>query len=243
MRQNTSIMVGLSRKQREIQDREAQILEVARGHLLDGGYLGLSMDRIAAQMEYSKGTIYQHFRNKEEILIALANEALHLRTTMFERASLFPGTSRERVAAIGAAAEAFVETAPHYFMVEQIVRASSIWEKTSAERQEVMRMCERRCMAIVGGIARDAVAHGDLSLPEGVRPEEVVFGMWSIYLGAQTISSSSDTLGEIGIHSPLTALRRGQNKMLDGYGWRPLSGEADYDAHMDRVKQELFSDA
>ena len=236
-------MVTLTRKQREIRDREAQILEVAREHLLGGGgYLGLSMDRIAAEMEYSKGTIYQHFRNKEEILIALANEALQLRTSMFDQASQFPGTSRQRIAAIGAAAEAFVETAPHYFMVEQIVRASSIWEKTSSERQEVMQHCERRCMAIVGGIARDAVAQGDLVLPESGSPEEVVFGLWSINLGAQTISSSSDSLSEIGIHDPVKALRTGQNQMLDGYGWRALSSDYDYSSHMDRVKQELFSD-
>ena len=156
--------------------REAQILEVARGHLLTGGYLGLNMDRIATEMEYSKGTIYQHFRNKEEILIALANEALHLRSSMFEKAAQYPGTSRQRVASVGAAAEAFVELAPHYFVVEQIVRASSIWEKTSSERREVMRNCERRCMAIVGGIARDAVAQGDLPMPRDLRPEEIVFG-------------------------------------------------------------------
>lgn len=236
-------MIAESRKQREIREREARILEVARGHLLGGGYLGLNMDRIAAEMQYSKGTIYQHFRNKEEILIALANEALQLRSSMFEQASQFSGSSRQRIAAIGAAAEAFVETAPHYFVVEQIVRASSIWEKTSSERREVMRQCERRCMAIVGGIARDAIAQGDLVMLPGHRPEEVVFGLWSINLGAQTISSSSDILAEIGIEDPRHALRWGQNNMLDGYGWRPLSSEFDYIAHMDHVKEELFSDA
>ena len=234
-------MVTLSRKQREIQQREAQILEVARGHLLGGGYLGLSMDRIAAEMEYSKGTIYQHFRNKEEILIALANQALQERSNMFDRAAQHPGGSRQRMAAIGAACEAFFEQMPHYFAVEQIIRAASIWEKTSQERQEVMRGCERRCMAIVGGIARDAVAQGDLVVTEEVTPEEAVFSLWSISLGAQTIASSSDTLSEIGIRDPMQALRQGQLQILDGYGWQPLSTEFDYLAHMDQVKLELFS--
>lgn len=235
-------MVAESRKQREIREREARILEVARTHLLGGGYLGLNMERIAAEMEYSKGTIYQHFRNKEEILIALANEALQLRSSMFDRAAQYSGTSRQRIAAVGAAAEAFVEMAPHYFLVEQIVRASSIWEKTSEERRDLMARCERRCVAIVGGVVRDAVSHGDLTLPDGYAPEDVVFNLWSINLGAQTISSSSDSLHEIGIPNPVASLRRGQNQMLDGYGWLPLSTQFDYASHMDRVKQELFAD-
>ena len=39
--------------------------------LLEKGYLGLTMDRIADEAEYSKGTIYQHFTCKEEIVAAL----------------------------------------------------------------------------------------------------------------------------------------------------------------------------
>jgi len=243
------MMIVETRKQREIRQREAQILEVARGHLLEGGYLGLNMDRIAAQMEYSKGTIYQHFRNKEEILIALANEALQQRRVMFARAAQYdasaehPGARRLRIAAVGAAAEAFVEMFPHYFVVEQIVRASSIWEKTSSERRAVMRNCERQCMAIVGGVVRDAVEQGELQLPTGLQAEDIVFGLWSINLGAQTITSSSDSLGELGIPNPVSSLRESQARMLDGYHWRPLSSDFDYSAHMDLVKRELFSDA
>lgn len=231
-----------TRKQREIREREGQILEVARQQLAEGGYHGLSMDRIAAEMEYSKGTIYQHFHNKEEILLALANEALGKRTEMFDRAAQHQAPSRQRLAAIGAAAEAFVERFPHHFVVEQIVRVSSIWERTSAERRQYMRTCEARCMAIVGGVVRDAVAAGDLTLPAESKPEEIVFGMWSMYFGAQTIMQSSDSLGEIGIVSGLTSLRMNQEKLLDGHGWQPLSTDQHDPDLTDRLKQELFGD-
>lgn len=233
-------MITESRKQREIRQREKRILQVARTHLMQLGYLGLNMERIAAEMEYSKGTIYQHFRNKEEILIALANEALELRVGMFKRATLMVSQSRLRIAAVGAACEAFVETAPHFFAVEQVIQASSIWEKTSEERRSVMHHCQRQCMGVVVGVARDAVAQGDLVLPADHTPEDVIFALWSINLGAQTIfRSSSESLGELGVPDPIKSLRKGQNQMLDGYGWRPLSTEFDYFAHMDQVKQEL----
>lgn len=231
---------GESRKQREIRLREARILAVARDQILEGGYLGLNMDRIAAQIEYSKGTIYQHFRNKEEILLALVNDALDTRQRMFRTAAAYKGPDRVRLATVGAAAEAFVEHFPYHFKVEQIVRASSIWEKTSPERRQLMQTCEKSCMETVVELVHGGVAAGNLTLPEGVRPEEVVFGVWSIYLGAQIITHTSDTLHEIGIECPIRSLRTNQQRMLDGYGWRPLSTEFDYPAHMCRVKAELF---
>lgn len=231
---------GESRKQREIRLREAKILAVARDQILEGGYLGLNMDRIAAQIEYSKGTIYQHFRNKEEILLALVNEALDTRLRMFRVAADVDERPRIRLATIGAAAEAFVEQFPYHFKVEQLVRASSIWEKTSPERRELMQSCERHCMGTVVELVHAGVASGDLELPEGVQPEEVVFGLWSIYLGTQIISHSSDSLADIGITCPTSSLRKNQAKMLDGYGWRPLSGDYDFPAYTDRVKREMF---
>ena len=41
---------------------------------------------------------------------------------------------------------------------------------------------------------------------------------------------------------PSEALRRNQNAILDGYGWRPLTDEWDYDATRRRVLTEVFAD-
>lgn len=232
----------LNRKERQRREREAKILDLARGMLRQVGYLGLSMDRIAAEMEYSKGTIYQHFPNKEEIILALANQALEQRIDMFERAATWRGGSRERMAAIGAAAEEFVERYPQHFAVEQIVRSASIWEKTSDERRQFMGTCEARCMQVVGGVVRDAMAQGDLKLPEGRSAEDLVFGLWSLNFGAYTILTSSSSLPEYGIADPVAALRDSQKLLLDGYRWRPLSHEFDYIRTMDQVRRELFGD-
>lgn len=75
----------LSRKQREVQEREGRILELARAMIVQDGYHGLSMDRIAEALEYSKGTIYQHFSCKEEILMALVNQTMERRLDLFRR--------------------------------------------------------------------------------------------------------------------------------------------------------------
>ncbi len=234
-------MIQQSRKQREIEQREGQILDVAKGLLVEHGYLGLRMDQIADVMEYSKGTIYQHFPNKEEIILALANQALVTRSSLFAHAATLRKQSRERLAAVGAAAELFVQQFPHFFQVEQIIRINSVFEKTSEKRQKVMRSCESRCMAILSGIVRDAVAQEDLTLPKGCSPEDVVFGLWAMNIGAFTIISTSDPLQELGIQSPVAALRRNIHQMLDGYGWRPNSDEFDFDPVFETVQQQLMA--
>jgi len=201
-------MVRSDRKQREIEQRERLILRAGLEILLEHGYLGLKMDQIAEQVEYSKGTVYQHFPNKEEIILALANEALEQRASLFSHASTMRKKSRDRLAAIGAAAEVFVQQFPHFFLVEQLMRINSVWEKTSEERRKLMKTCETRCMTIISGIVRDGIAHGDLELPHECSPEDLVFGLWAINTGGFTIISSSESLEDLGVSLPVVALRR-----------------------------------
>ncbi len=231
-----------SRKQREIQEREERILETARPLLIEQGYHGLSMDRIAETLQYSKGTIYNHFSCKEEIIIALAIQTTEKRMGLFERAAAFRGNSRERIQAVGTAASVFVQLFPDHFKLEHIIRSSSIWEKTSEKRRLVMRSCENRCMGIVGGVVRDAISQGDLELSEGVTPEDLVFGLWSISFGAFSIITTSDQLIDLGISNPFNAYKENVSRMLDGFGWKPLSADYDYDGTLARIQNKVFPD-
>ncbi len=235
-------MQTLTRKQREIKDREAQILSVARQMLVEGGYLGLSMDAIAATLEYSKGTIYNHFACKEEIIIALAIETMEKRTAMFLRAAALTGQARQRLSGIGVAAELFVRLYPDHFGVEQLIRSASIWEKTSEKRRRTMHTAESRCIGIVAGIVRDGIAQGDLTLPEDLAPEDLVFGLWSQTFGAYSIIATSEGLQDHGVVDPYHAVRQNINMILDGYGWTPLSTDYDYLDLFDRLTAEVFPD-
>jgi len=235
-------MNTLTRKQREILQREADILALSRPMLLEGGYHGLNMDRIAAELEYSKGTIYKHFACKEEIIIALAIETCEKRNEFFTRAAAFSGNSRERLSAIGVAYELFVRLFPDHFEVEQTINSRSIWQKTSEQRREMMHGAEHRCMHIVSGIVRDAIAQGDLTLPESTTPEELVFGLWSLTFGAYSILSTGESLANLGIKNPFEAIHMNVNLILDGCGWRPHSSEIDHAALIQRIEDEVFAD-
>lgn len=237
-------MAILSRKQREIQQREERILEIARKMVLDGGYIGLNMDRIAQELEYSKGTIYQHFSNKEDILIALAVSTMERRIGLFNRAIQLQGRPREKLCAIGYASRLFFERYPEFFQVEQLIRSTSLWEKTSQARQTAMQMCENACVSTVGKVIYEAIDLGDLVLPAGLTPEEMVFGLWSIHFGAFTILATSNhaSLGQLGIVQPHDAIHHNIQMMLDGYQWRPLTNEHDYQQTLARIQAEVFPD-
>ena len=235
-------MSTISRKQREILDREQLILRTAREIFRTRGYLGLNMNRVAEQLQYAKGTIYQHFKNKEEIILAMAAETLQIRTSMFERAAQFQGTSRQRIAAIGCAAGLFVEWYPDHFELEKVLSCNSIIEKTNEKLQDKKNNAELKCVSMVAGVVRDGVAAGDLELTDNTRADELVFGLWSLTYGGYSVMACTETMEMMGITDGFQLVRDNCNRLLDGYSWKQLSTEFDYNQTYDQVRNEIFSD-
>lgn len=236
-------MTPPTRKERELAERERLILDVAARLLVERGYLGLTMDRIAAATEYSKGTIYQHFQNKEDILTALAAESAQRRVSLFERAATLRGKPRERLCAVGLAANLFVQLHPLHFHCEGIIGAQSIRSKASEKRIQELESCEVGCMEVIRGLARDAVSQGDLAYEDPAIPQVIVLGLWSMTIGFHHILSVEGNAIEtkLGFEDPQAALFSAYDRYLDGFGWRPLSSEWDYRATFQRAREEVFA--
>lgn len=234
-------MSTLERKKREFARREELILDTGRRLLMEVGYLGLTMDSIAKEIEYSKGTIYQHFSSKEEILLALALQCARIEGEFFQRAATFSGKSRERVVALAEAYEIFIRLYPHHFKTAVLILNESIRAKGSSNLRRQLEACEQQIMGVVSGVVRDGLAQGDFaSIPE-IRPEEMVFGIWTGSFGAFVLMSSDTPLTALGIQDPMKALKFSMHALLDGFGWKPFSSEWDYLATSERVKKEIFS--
>ena len=67
-------MTIATRKQREKEEMRTLILDAARKVFLEKGYGQASIRNIAEEMEYSPGTIYLYFKDKDEIFHALHEE-------------------------------------------------------------------------------------------------------------------------------------------------------------------------
>ena len=67
-------MSELSRKERELIQRKKTIMDVALSLFAEKGYHQTSMNTIAQKAEFSVGTLYNFFINKEELYKAMVNE-------------------------------------------------------------------------------------------------------------------------------------------------------------------------
>ncbi len=223
------------RKRREISEREETFLDLALQIVLDQGYVGLTMDKLAAAAEYSKGTLYLHFKNKEDVICALLRRLQMVRLELFHRASKLDLPPRQRITALGLAAELFVRLYPENARIEPILKASSIREKASVERCEALDEVELQCFAAVLEIAQAGQSAGDLEFSDRGCPEHMVMGLWSMHVGVNLISSAEcgpcqDGAEGFGPTFLQDTLYENGARLLDGYGWRPLSHEFDYRA-------------
>jgi AcrR family transcriptional regulator len=233
-------MEKVARRKRELAQRESLFLDIARRILLKDGYHGLTMARIAETAEYSKGTIYQHFACKEEVIMALVTRGLERRIGMMERAAAFNGNPRERVVALGEATELFVRLYPDDLRIYFLSNTEAIAQKASEQFVWNLRRCAHRSFGLVTGIVRDAIAQGDLVLPDGITPEHVAFALRALTDGAYSTTMGWVPARELGIPQPIEAVKSVSLVLCDGYGWRPLSTEWDYAATRRRVWEEVF---
>ncbi len=64
----------VERKEREREEMRRRILEAARELFMTEGYERVTMRRIAEAIEYSATTIYNHFEDKDDLVLALCQE-------------------------------------------------------------------------------------------------------------------------------------------------------------------------
>jgi AcrR family transcriptional regulator len=233
-------MAATAWKQREIQQREKTILEVARKLLLAHGYFALTMDRIVAQTEYSKGTLYQHFSSKEDVLAAIEAEADIVRSSFFDRASKFQGNARERMTCLGYGYELYFTLYPGHFNSERMIEAPEVQEKISPKRRVSAKSQDEHCFKVMLDMISSAEAEGNLRLPKGLSAQALCFNLWSATSGAYSKLAAHFELPGMTQKELLLSVRRNTWLLLDGYRWKPLSSEVDYEKIVKRARKEIF---
>lgn len=234
-------MSTLTRKQREVCERELKLLNVARCMLVEQGYAGLNMDRLAEATEYSKGTVYHHFRCKEDLVTALAVQSSEQRLALIERARQFAGRPREKMLAIIVADELFARLHPHFFCSELVIKMANLEERASDERRETLTQIDRTAFGWLLEIVQAAVNVGDLYLEAPRTAESIVFAMFAQVVGTHTaIRNYGEIVENLKIKAPFSVLRNNLDALLDGFGWRPLQSKWDYAKTYRRIVEEVF---
>lgn len=232
-------MVNLSTRQRQVRARDAVVLEKARELLLTEGYFGMTMDAIAEASNFPKGTIYQRFTCKEDVLLALASQCIEKRLDMVRRGGSYPGRPRARMAAVGEAVALFVRLYPDDSRIIHNA-GGPIREKGSPERVEALTRLERGTFRFVNGIVSDAVAQGDLDLVNGLTVEHVTFAVSALVEGSYAMMENGIPQNALGIAYPVQEMSRAYDRLADAFGWRPLFAEWDWEEVVAQIRRTIF---
>lgn len=229
-----------TRKQREIREREELILSAAQTMLHQHGYNYLTMDRIAETVEYSKGTIYNHFTSKEDLVCSLCCRSITNLIDVFERARQYPGSTRVRYSAIGIGYSLYHQLHPMDRHNIQTVKINAVREKISEDKLAEMEALEHRIKKITRSIVEDAIDRGDLDKKHQDVIDAIVFGSWSMHYGALLLDQSDIPLHELGFNPVVNMLWKNSNIYLDGYQWQPLSTTIDTEKLFEEISLALF---
>jgi len=229
----------VSRRRRILQERDSAILGAAEEILFEAGYYGLTMDAVASRSNVSKGTVYLRFGCKEDVVLALAQRAVRQRNEMVRRGAGFDGRARERVLAIGEAVGLFQRLHTDQSSLIHLAMGP-VREKASVERVAALVRLETEAMDVLRGVVEDAVASGDLAETRAGMIEELMLSAWALVDGSYTLIESGAVSTSLKISDPFHKVWRGFAALADGYGWRPLFSEWDYEESMCRIRKAIF---
>src|SRR5580692_7192363 len=103
------------RRVEEKERRRVEILDAAEALYAKEGWDLVTVDQVARGARLSRALVYVYFRDKEEILFAIGERAMHLLRDRFVAAAAAQKLGMEKVEAIGRAYMAYAFEFPHYF--------------------------------------------------------------------------------------------------------------------------------
>ena len=146
-------MTIAARKEREKEEMRSLILDAARKIFLEKGYYQASIRNIAEEIEYSPGTIYLYFKDKDEIFHALHEEGFR---KMLEKMQPLEHVTDpfERLKAMGLVYLEFAKNNKDFYDLMFIIQAPIKHEREKEEWQmghrtldylkNVLRQCQQK---------------------------------------------------------------------------------------------------
>jgi AcrR family transcriptional regulator len=104
-----------ARRVEEKERRRAEILDAAEGLYAEKGWDSVTVDQVARVARLSRALVYVYFKDKEELLFAVGERAMHVLRDRFTTASATQSLGIEKIESIGRSYMAFAFEFPHYF--------------------------------------------------------------------------------------------------------------------------------
>jgi AcrR family transcriptional regulator len=199
-----------SRKQQEIQARDGLILSAANNLFADQGYHTTTMQHIADTIGYSKGTIYQHYTCKENVLATLfiqCGQTLLVDIKKVIDAGLNPRVSILLITGIFLK---HTKEEPGIAGNLPLVQSPDFIAKLNTDLQQKIQASEQAILALVFGLFLGCDGF-DLN-----RIKAATFGWWSMQSGVQNLMVSGWDISAMGFKSPEEHAIESINFYIDG---------------------------
>lgn len=234
--------MSLSKSEQKKADREEELIDLAVEIINQSGFSSLTLEKLTAQSSYSKGTIYNHFKSKEDCLSALCARAVSSILILFKRALEFDGTSREKALAVHYSYQLYTHLEPTLFMAVLSSKAPGVRENTSEQRMALVDSLELEINQLSDDMIAVALSDGSLHLPSHLSVDTLSFANWAMSFGTNALASQASDLRAIKRLDADTILLQNISILHDGMNWSPLSKDWDYQKTWQRIGQEVFLD-
>jgi AcrR family transcriptional regulator len=204
------------------------------------GFHQLTMEHIAEQAEYSKGTVYQHFACKEEILIQLCIRSMKNLHQLALRATEYPGSHREQLLAFVIAHGLWQQIEPNDIFMLQNLHGDGVLDKVSEKSREQHHLLEQKILQIVISFFDNAIRDGQLPVVS-LNAKELVYGLWSMCYGGQLLCCYQRPLVSLELSDPAETMISLVQVMLDGLDWQPRMSAAQSNQLLERCRDDFFA--
>lgn len=169
------------RKEREFETRRRLILATATDLFQKNGFAGVTLDDIASAIEFSKGTIYNHFGSKEEIYASILVEHLNILLSCLKEAARTGRNTPERLRNSMKAYVRFYREHREYFKLLFFIDLVSDHYRVPDALLKEIRTLKIACLLELQNVVREGVRSGEL---EAGRPDaQVSLVMWGMING------------------------------------------------------------
>ena len=200
--------------------REHEMLDQALKIIDEQGLAFLTIDKLVANVNYSKGTVYNHFSSKEDLFTALCNRNMRQMLELFERANSIEYSARSKMTAIGYAYMLKVLLLPQSFNMMMNAK-TEFFEKATQERSQEHEHLDNSILNLCSGVVAQAFENGELSASLQHSIQDITFSIYSMAFGTVGLLLKRDRTcsGTIGFMLQDRVLAHG-NIVMDSFGWK-----------------------
>ncbi len=171
--------MGISeRKERERELKRSMMLEAAETLILEKGLEHLNMDEVAERAEVSKGSLYQYFNNKTDLVLGICHKASTMMNTMTSRVLTEDKTGLEMVYQIGINYLKFAGEHPEFYRAMRFLE--NYKDTDQAKNSDYLSMCgQNRQESFRVMVRAIQIGMQDGSINSSYNPEELALLLWS----------------------------------------------------------------